>query len=250
MLAGTEHGISKANIVTGADKDLDLCLRISRERMRAGPRKGYNIFGRIETIYFEPDRDCRMPLHKAAKVGRRLYWPENGPTLAISIPESDLLIPSRLPLRRGLAALPDVPDPEHPAANPYEVDQYGQSHLGPGKKEHEAPKFKQLLEEVASAKFRNFLIFHPVAQIIVIPTSGSATWAALGSTAMPISSFSSFDGTKMALLVDPCTGEMFLKGGRASISEYVDPNAVRAESTAQRNEREEISTLLGAAAPR
>jgi hypothetical protein len=226
MLAGTDHGISKANIVTGAAKDLDLCLKISRERMRAGPRKGYNVFGMIETIYFEPDRDCRMPLEKAAKVGRRLYWPENGPILAVSVPESDLLIVSRLPLRRGFAWLPDVPDPARPAQNPYDVDQHGQSHLAPDEKEHEAPKFKQLLEEVASAKFRNFLIFHPVAQIIAIPTAGKATWASLGSAKMPISSFSSFDGTKMALLVDPYTGEMFLKGGRASISEHLDPNAV------------------------
>lgn len=227
MLAGADHGISKANIVKDAAKDLDLCLRICRDRMRAGPRKGYNIFGVIETIYFEPDRDCRMPLHKAAKVGRRLYWPENGPILAVSVPESDLLIVSRLPLRRGgLAWLPDVPDPERPAQNPYDVDQHGQSHLAPDEKEHEAPKYKQLLEEVASAKFRNFLIFHPIAQIIAIPLNGRATWASLGSVRQPISSFSSFDGTKMALLVDPYTGEMFLKGGRASISEHIDPNAV------------------------
>jgi hypothetical protein len=244
MLAGTDHGISKANIVTGAAKDLDLSLKISRERMRAGPRRGYNIFGVIETIYFEPDDGCRMPLHKAAKVGRRLYWPENGPILAVSVPESDLLIVSRLPLRRGLAVLPDVPDPERPEQNPYLVDQDGQSHLPDGQKEREAPKFPQLLEEVASAKFRNFLIFHPIAQIIAIPLNGKATWASLGSARQPISSLSSFDGSKMALLVDPYTGEMFIKGGRASISDHFDPNATRAESTEQRNEREEVSTLL------
>jgi hypothetical protein len=247
MLAGTENGISKANIVKGAAKDLDFHLEINRERLRAGPRKGFNIVGMIETIYFEPDRDCRMPLEKAAKVGRRIYWPENGPLLAVSIPETDLLIPSRLPLRRGRAWLPDVPNPERPAENPYEVDQHGQSHLAPDEKEHEAPKQEQLLEEIASSKFRNFLVFHPISQIIVIPTDRKATWAALGSAKMPISSYSSFDGTKMALLVDPYTGEMFLKGGRASISEHFDPNAVRGETTAQRADREEIQTLLGAA---
>jgi hypothetical protein len=151
---------------------------------------------------------------------------------------------SRLPLRRGRAALPDVPDPERPEQNPYLVDQDGQSHLPDGQKEREAPKFPQLLEEVASAKFRNFLIFHPIAQIIAIPLNGKATWASLGNARQPISSLSSFDGSKMALLVDPYTGEMFIKGGRASISEHIDPNATRAESTAQRGEREEISTLL------
>lgn len=246
MLAGTEHGISKANIVKGATRDLDFHLQLNREKIRAGVRRGYNIVGMIETIYFEPDAGCRMPLEKAAKVGRRIYWPENGPTLAVSIPETDLLIVSRLPLRRGLAALPDVPDPERPAQNPYDVDQHGQSHLRDGQKEHEAPKYKQLLEEIASGKFRNFLIFHPISQIIVIPTDRKATWAALGSAKMPISSLSSFDGSKMALLVDPYTGEMFLKGGRASISEHFDPNAVRAETDAQRSDREEISKVLGA----
>jgi len=226
MLAGTEHGISKANIVIGAAKDLDFSLRIKRERMHAGPGRGYTVFGMLETIYFEPDQGCQMPLHKARKVGRRIYWPEDGPRIARSIPEGDLLIVSRLPLRRGLAALPDVPDPERPAANPYDVDQHGQSHLPAGQKEHEAPKYKQLLEEIASGKFRNFLVFHPVAQLIIVTVGRGSTWGALGSYKMPISSLSSFDGTKMALLVDPYSGEMFFKGGRYDISDQLDLNAV------------------------
>jgi hypothetical protein len=225
MLAGTEHGISKANIVLSAAKDLDFSLKIKRERIAAGPRRGYDVFGVLETIYFEPDAGCKMPLHKAKKVGRRLYWPEGGPTIARSIPESDLLIVTRLPLRRGLAVMPDVPDPERPEQNPYLVDQHGQSHLPDGSKERQAPKFAQLLEEIASAKFRNFLIFHPVAQIVLLTTIGKANWGSLGSYKMPISSYSSFDGTKMALLIDPYTGEMFFKGGRYDISDQLDLNA-------------------------
>jgi hypothetical protein len=244
MLAGTEHGISKANIVTGAAKDLDFSLKIKRERTRTGPGKGYNVFGMIETIYFEPDAGCKMPLWKAKKVGRRIYWPDGGPAIARSIPEGDLLIVARLPLRRGLAALPDVPDPERPEQNPYLVDQHGQSHLADGQKENEAPKYTQLLEEIASSKFRNFLILHPVSQIVVVTTGGKANWGALGSYKMPISSLSSFDGTKMALLVDPYTGECFFKGGRYDIGDQIDLSATRAESTEQRNEREEVSTLL------
>jgi len=244
MLAGTDHGISKVNIVTSAAKDLDFSLQIKRQRTAMGPGRGYTVFGRLETIYFEPDDGCQMPLHKAAKVGRRLYWPEDGPVIARSMPEGDLLIVSRLPLRRGLAAMPDVPDAERPAKNPYRVDQHGASHLAPGQREEEAPKFKQLLEEVASGKFRNFLVFHPVAQIVVVTTMGKANWGSLGSYKMPISSLSSFDGTKMALLVDPYTGEMIFKGGRYDIGDHVDLNAIAPETMAQRNDREEISQLL------
>jgi hypothetical protein len=244
MLAGTEHGISKANIVIGAAKDLDFSLQIKRERTMAGPGRGFHIFGVIETIYFEPDAGCKMPLWKAKKVGRRIYWPEGGPAIARSIPENDLLIVSRLPLRRDLAALPDVPDPEHPVKNPYLVDQYGKSHLPDGQKEKQAPKYTQLLEEIASCKFRNFLICHPVAQIVVVTMGREPTWGSLGSYKMPISSLSSFDGTKMALLVDPYTGEMFFKGGRYDIGDQMNLNALRAESTQERNDHEEVQTIL------
>jgi hypothetical protein len=229
MLAGAEHGISKANIVIGAAKDLDFSLKIKRERTMAGPGRGFNVFGVLETIYFEPDAGCKMPLWKAQKVGRRIYWPDGGPSIARSIPENDLLIVSRLPLRRGFAALPDVPDTEHPAKNPYDVDQHGVMHLPDGQKEHEARKYTQLLEEIASAKFRNFLILHPVSQLVVVTVGGSAQWGALGSYKMPISSLSSFDGTKMALLVDPYTGEMFFKGGRYDISDQLDLSASRSQ---------------------
>ena len=218
MLAGTEHGISKANIVIQATKDLDLSLKIKKERMRAGPGKGYNIFGVLETIYFEPDEGCRMPLEDAEGVGRRLYWPQGGPAIARSVPEQDLLIVSRLPIRNGLAAMPDVPDHHRPEKNPYLVDRHGRSHLGPGQKPREAPMKRQLLEKIASKKFRNFLIFHPIAQIVVI-TVGQAQWGSLGSYKLPISSLSSFDGTKMALLIDPYTGECFFKGGRYDMAD-------------------------------
>src|SRR5579863_7685151 len=231
MLAGTEHGISKANIVLGAAKDLDFSLRIKRERIAAGPGRGYVVQGITETIYFEPDKDCKLPLWKAEKVGRRIYWPENGPVIARSIPEGDLLLVTRLPLRRGLAALPDVPDPNRPEQNPYLVDQHGQSHLAEGEKEREAPKLTQRLEEIGSARFLNFLIFHPVAQIVCVTAGRGATWGALGSYKMPISSLSSFDGTKMALLVDPYTGEMFFKGGRYDLGDQMDLNAVRSDPT-------------------
>lgn len=221
MLAGTEHGISKVNIVLGAARDLDMSLKIKRERMIAGPGKGYNVFGVLETIYFEPDKDCTLDLEEAEGVGRRLYWPDGGPTIARSIPEQDLLLVTPLPIRRGFASMPDVPDIKHPAKNPYLVDQHGQSHLPAGEKEIEAPKRKQLLERIASSKMGGFLVFHPIAQLVVITAIGAARWSSLGSVRLPISSLSSFDGTKMALLVDPYTGDCFFKGGRYDLADHM-----------------------------
>jgi hypothetical protein len=219
MLAGAKYGISKAKIVINGAKELDFSLRMKRERASAGPGRGYNVFGVIETIYFEPDKGCTMDLEDARGVGRRIYWPEGGPAIARSIPEEDLLIPSRLPIRRGLAFLPDVPDINRPEENPYKVDQHGASHLLPGEAPREAPKKKQQIERIASGKFQNFLVFHPISQIIVVSTIGAARWGSMGSVRQPISSLSSFDGTKMALLIDPYTGEMFFKGGRYDLSD-------------------------------
>lgn len=221
MLSGTEHGISKANIVLGAAQDLDLSIKVKRQRMSAGPGRGYDVFGVLETVYFEPDRDCRLDPREAEGVGRRLYWPEGGPAVARSKPEQDLLIVTRLPLRRGFAAMPDVPDPKRPVKNPYKVDRHGVSHLGKDEAPKEAPKRRQILEQIASAKFDRFLVFHPIAQIIVVTTTGKAQWGSLGSVRQPISSLSSFDGTKMALLIDPYTGEMFFKGGRYDLSDQI-----------------------------
>src|SRR6266404_2825096 len=129
MLAGTEHGISKANIVIGAAKDLDFSLKIKRERMMAGPGVGYNIFGVLETIYIAPDeKGCQMDVQEVKGVGRRLYWPEGGPYVAYSIPERDLLFAYWLPTRNRKVIMPDVPKIGAVASNPYLVDQHGRSH--------------------------------------------------------------------------------------------------------------------------
>jgi len=222
MLAGTENATDKANIVMGGARDFDFSMRIKRERAFAGPGKGYNIFGVIETIYLEPDRDCRMDPEDAKGVGRRLYWPDGGPAIARSIPEQDLLIPGGLPLRQGVVYMPDVPDINHPVKNPYKVDRHAQSRLAKGEAPREAPMRKQRLENIASSKFQNFLVFQPVAQIVILTIGGGpARFGAMGSYKMPISSLSSFDGTKMALLIDPFTGECFFKGGRYDLADQM-----------------------------
>lgn len=225
MLAGTHNDqAGKIGLVIKADKEFDFSIRMKRDRMAQGPGRGYDVFGVLETIYFEPDRDCALDPAEAEGVGRRLYWPEGGPAVARSKPEQDLLIVGKLPLRRGLAAMPDVPDPKRPARNPYHVDTAGVSHvhLERGEKPDEAPMRKQILANVASAKFDRFLVFHPIAQIILITTTGKAQWGTFGSVRQPVSSLTSFDGTKMALLIDPYTGEMFFKGGRYDLSDQIE----------------------------
>lgn len=214
MLAGAEHGISKTNIVIQAGHDLDFSIGVKRDRMRAGIGRGYQVFGMIETIYIEPDRDCQLDPFGERKTGRRLYWPENGPMIARTIPEQDLIFANWLPTRNGQVAMPDVPDAERVVANPYQVDHRGISHLAPGEAPREAPKKKQRLERIASAKFKNFLVFHPVSQIIFVTTGGQAAWGSIGSHKMPLSSLSGFDGRKLALLIDPFTGESYFTGGR------------------------------------
>jgi hypothetical protein len=223
MLAGVQHGISKEGIVKHAARDMDLSLQIKRERTCMGPGRGYHVFGQIETIYIEPDRDCQLERGQTEHVGRRLYWPHNGPLIARSVPEGDLLIPSRLPLRRGFAAMPDVPDPSRPARNPYRVDRSGASKLKPGQAPDEAPLVKQDLARIASAKFANFLVFHPISQIVFIFSTGQGPrFASIGTVRQPISALTGFDGSKLSLLIDPYSGEMIFKGGRYSMSDRLD----------------------------
>ena len=57
MLAGAEHGISKANIVTGASRELDFSLGVKKDRMRAGLGRGFEIFGIIETMFTTREGD-------------------------------------------------------------------------------------------------------------------------------------------------------------------------------------------------
>src|ERR1700681_3389446 len=221
MLAGTEHGISKANIVIGASKDLDFSLGIKRERQLAGQGKGFNVFGVIETIYLDPDRDCKLDPSGERKTGRRLYWPQDGPVIARTIPEQDLIFATRLRTRDGRVSMPDVPDAEDVVKNPYLVDHRGKSHLAPGEAPREARKKKQRLEMIASAIFKNFLVYNPVAQIILVTTGRMSSFASIGSSKMPLSSLSGFDGRKMALLIDPFTGEAYFTGGRYDFSSQI-----------------------------
>lgn len=227
MLAGMHNAENKINTVLKARPDLDLSLKIKRERMRAGQ---YRPLAFIESIVFENDRDCQLSsldersARRARHTGRSLYWPHSHPVIGITIPEEDLIFVKSLKL-----PLPDVPDPEA-KTNPYKVDRYGKSHLRKNEGPEEAPLIKQRPEEIASAKYQNFLIFHPVAQITTLTKGG---FGVFGSHQFPLSCLTGFDDKKMAVLIDPYTGEAFFYGGRWTVDikgQYTGPTEAGGKS--------------------
>src|SRR5579885_118488 len=203
MLAGTHNSENKVNVVLKAPKDLAFSLDIKRERQRNGQ---YWPIGLLESVIFENDRDCQLDTFDARQVGRRLYWPENHSTLALTVPENDLIFTDKLKL-----PLPNIPHAGALIPNPYKVDRYGISRLKKGEAPRQAQLFPQRLEQIASAKYRNFLVFQPVAQIITCTKGG---FGVFGSHRFPMTALTGFDNTKMALLIDPYTGEAVVLGGR------------------------------------
>lgn len=215
MIAGTHTAENKVNLVLNAPKDLAFSIDIKRQRMR---NRQYTILGCIEQVVFETDAGASIDLldtMAARRVGRRLYWPERMPLIARTTPEEDLVFTQNLQL-----PLPEVPDPTDTSVNPYNTDCRGRSSWKPGDKVNEARKITQRLERIASARFANFLVFHPVAQIIYLMVhNGAMAFGAMGSHRMPLSSLTGFDGRKMALLIDPYTGEAYFTGGRYSVDQ-------------------------------
>ena len=214
-----------------ATRDLNSAIDIRIERTRKGQ---FNVIGVIEAIIFEPDRAWNPATASgdAERVGRRLYWPEGcGPWLARSIPDGHLLIPYRIAL-----PLPNVPDVanDDPKRLPYGDNSNPAKRVWkPGDPINTVPMMKQRMETVASAKFKNYLVFQPVAQIQIVAAGrraapsagmggasqvaaaslGSAQFAAMGNHRMPLSSLHGADGTTMSLLIDPRNGEAFLLFG-------------------------------------
>jgi len=231
MLAGTEHGISKTNIVLRGSQDVSDAIELRRDRARKGH---FRIFGLIESVIFEPDRafDPTKATADAPRVGRRLYWPNGcGPWVARTIPENDLIVPFKLRL-----PLPDVSDilRDDPNRKPY--GEKAELH-GPNDPINSAPMMKQRMERVASAKFGPFLIFQPVAQIqflvagqrprlprampgrtpMMFSPLGGGRFASAGDARTPLHSLRGMDDRVMSLLIDPNDGEALFLFGRYSV---------------------------------
>lgn len=226
MQAGAHNGISKTNIVLRAPQDLSFSLQVKRERML---QKQFTVIGRIESIVFEGNDSNFTGTRADMRItGRRLYWPQDGPYIARSRPEEDLIFAQHI--RLPLPMIPDASD-DRPR-NPYQVDRFGKRHLAEGETPQGARLIKQRLEDVAGGVYKNFLIFQPVAQIVCLmlgkDKDGEAVqWGTLGTHRIPLSSLSSADGRKMALLIDPYTGEAYFTGGRYSVDVKHDPMMTR-----------------------
>ena len=219
MIVGThtaETTQDKINIVLRAGRELDFSLRMKAERMR---NRQYDVLGTIEKIVFEADRDSSIADLRsigADVTGRCLYWPDHGPAIARTKPEQDLIFTQHLRL-----PLPHVPDPRSIVNNPYLVDQWGKSQLKNIEDLEKPRAHKQRLEQIASSKCGRFLVFHPVAEIdciMLAPDQKTGRlglqFGVIGDRRMPLSSLTGFDRKKMALLVDPYTGEAYFTGGR------------------------------------
>jgi hypothetical protein len=193
MIVGTHSAVNKAAVVMSAARDLDLLIKVKRERMRQRDFRPINgIPSAIEQIIFENDRDCALDSANARRVGRRLYWPERYPVLAETT-DGELIFTQPLQL-----PLPPIPDPTH-YVNPYNTDVRGHSDWKPGDKVNESRKMPQRLEEIASAKHRNFLVFHPVAQIVLVSAlRGQMIFSTLGSHRTPLSTLTGYDDRKIA----------------------------------------------------
>lgn len=236
MLAGAQHGISKQNIVLNSTKDVGEAIELRRERQRNGQ---FRPLGIVESIVFEPDRafDPALAPTDAKFVGRRLYWPDGrGPWLARSEPEGDLIFVNRLRL-----PLPRVPDVAADDPNRKPLGDTSDPAKGglwkPGDKVRGIPMMNQEMERIASARFRNFLVFQPVAQIqflmgggraagpqgmpgkrqVMHQSFGNASFGAAGSHRMPLCSLRGWDDRTMCLLIDPRDGEALFLFGRYSV---------------------------------
>lgn len=231
MLAAADHVKSPVNVLLRAQKDISDAIEIRQQRQRNGQ---FRVIGMVQAIVFEPDRDFNPELapRNAKLVGRRLDWPENGPWLARTYPENDLIFTAYLRL-----PLPEVPDVarDDPGRLPIgdHSDPIGKPNLWkPGDPVNTAPMMKQEMERVASAKFGPFLVFQPVAQIQIVAAGrgrqmpemmgrslvgggvvGNVEGGSLGSHRMPLSSLHGMGDTVMALLIDPKTGEALFVGG-------------------------------------
>ncbi len=175
-------------------------IQLRRDRVRRGE---YRPLGRMITVVIEAARGAQVPQAEAAVFGVRLDWGTAGPPLGISYDSVDLLVLAAVP------PLPDIPDPgwQRPGlpddATPKQVARW---------RALQPPMIQQRLADRASARVRgsNFLVFHPVAQILFKPEGVPLFSVISGMT-------DETSGTKLALLIDPMTGEAHFYGGRFRI---------------------------------
>lgn len=167
---------------------IDDVLKIQRDRVRRGE---FRPLGTAQIIVIEAAKGAMVPQREAQTAGVRLDFMGKGPLLGLSYDQKDLLICS--PIFR----LPDIPDPA----------------WVPKKAGKKAPMIAQKLVDRASGILTGstFLVFQPVWQIM---------YRAVGFSAFKLVECATdeADGTKVALLIDPASGEAHFYGGRFILS--------------------------------
>lgn len=169
--------------------------------------------GKVWMIILEASKDAAVPDRSVTGVlGTRLEFYADGLPIAQTLDHSTLLLLAPVKRKDGLVGLPDIPDPTWtpPIPKPHEIEG-----LAPGKyyQPPEAPRIAQRLEDRARGQLKgtDYLVFGPVAQILIRPEGIAEGWIA-ECFANPA------DGTQMDLLISKSSGRAHLFGGKYRIS--------------------------------
>jgi hypothetical protein len=142
----------------------------------------FQILGRLCMMLFDPDGMNRPVPEGPVFQPNLLDWMDRGPWLGLSCDGQDLLLIS------SVEHPPDIPD----------------TRTAP------ATMWPQKYSDRTQERMKEFLVIQPVAQLVYKP-KGVASYANVRIGA-------GFDGTHMAFLINPDTGEGHLIGGQYQIS--------------------------------
>lgn len=174
----------------------------------------YEMIGRVWVIVLEASRDAAVPQASIANTqGTRLEFYGNDrrghslmPRIAQTRDRSMLLLLDPIVRPDGAVGLPDIPDPEWVPEIPTEEEVTGDFKPKP------TPMLRQDLAQRARGQLKGtrFLVFGPVAQVLIRPEGVAEGWLAecTGDGAT---------GKVMELLIDQDTGQAHFFGGRYRI---------------------------------
>jgi hypothetical protein len=174
----------------------------------------YEMIGRVWVVVLEAASGAAVPGKAITNTqGLRLEFYGNSkrghslmPRIAQSRDRSTLLLLDPITRADGTAGLPDIPDPEWVPEIPTEDEVTGDY------KPKATPMLKQELAQRARGQLKGtrFLVFGPVAQVLIRPEGVAEGWFAncTGDAAT---------GKQMELLIDQDTGEAYFFGGKYRI---------------------------------
>jgi hypothetical protein len=171
----------------------------------------HTLIGRVWRIVLEASRDAAVPetfVTNQLGVCMDFYNASDALPIAQTLDQSTLLFLAPFKRRDGRVGLPDIPDPRWKAPTPKKSEivnlPKGKFYTPPL-----PPMVEQGFEKRARGVLRGstFLVFGPVAQILVRPEGLAEGWI-IACTTDPVS------GSSMELLIDRNTGKAHLYGGK------------------------------------